>query len=196
MPTLSDVRDLVRADLGDPGGARWSDADLDRHIEHALDELSAAWPREASAALETTAGSRTLSLSSLAGLVEVEAVEYPADAYPPAFVGFQRWESLLTLHVDAEPTGDDATVRYTARHTLDGSGTTLTTFQVEVLVTGASAFAALAESSEVADALTNVGVASERFAGYARARLTAFRQLLHQYGRRNRVRGRRLYVPA
>ena len=76
-------------------------------------------------------------------------------------------------------------------------GTTLTAFQVDVLVTGAAAYAALEQSAYLADRLATGGEAvTDRFGAYGRARLTAFHQLLHQYGRRNRVRGRRAYTPA
>jgi hypothetical protein len=197
MTTLSDVRELVRLEVGeDAGGETWTDAELDRHITRALEELSSAWPREATATLATTAGSRDLSLASLTTLIDVEAAEYPLGAYPPSYVSFGRWKSVLMLHLEAAAAGDDAKLYYTARHTLDGSGTTLDAFQVELLVAGASAYAALERAASTANALTTSGAAPERFAGYARARLTAFRQLLQQYGRRNGVRGRRLYVPA
>jgi hypothetical protein len=197
MTTLSDVRELVRVELGeDAGGESWTDAELDRHITRALEELSSAWPRETTATLATTPGSRDMSLASLTELIEVEAAEYPLGAYPPSYVPFGRWNSVLTLHVEVAAAGDDAKLYYTARHTLDGSGTTLDSFQVELLVAGASAYAALERAASTANALTTAGAAPERFAGYARARLTAFRQLLQQYGRKNSVRGRRLYVPA
>ena len=51
MPTtyLSDLRNQVRKDLHDEdsSGYRWTDAVLNRHIERALAELSAACPRTA-----------------------------------------------------------------------------------------------------------------------------------------------------
>ena len=100
------------------------------------------------------------------------------------------------LHVDTEPDGGDAILFYTARHTLDGAGTTLDSFQCELVVAGAAAYAALERSSSLSNVLATGDGAPERFASYARARLTAFHQLLRQYGRKNAVRGRRLYVPA
>jgi hypothetical protein len=197
MTTLADVRSRVRTELGETaGGEAWADDELDRHIQRALEDLSIAWPREQKATVATTAGSRDLSLSGLSGLVEVEAVEYPVGLYPPASIGFGRWNATLTLHVDTLPAGEDAAVYYTARHTLDGSGTTLDAFQLELLAAGASAYAALERSASLSNQLVTAGDSPERFAAYARARLTAFRQLLQQYGRKNAVRGRRLYVPA
>jgi len=198
MTTLADVRDRVRKDLHDTDGAayRWSDAQLDRHIDHALSELSLAIPRERTATLATTDGSRELALGGLTDLIEVTAVEYPADAFPPAYVGFATWAGTLTLHTPFVPDGSDATVHYHARHTLDGSGTSLSAEQVDLLVTGASAYAALEQSVFATDLVTTGADVAERYATWGRARHTAFRQLLQQYGWRNRVRARRMYVPA
>ncbi len=200
MPTtLTDVRDRIRKDLRDTDAAayRWTDAQLDRHIDHGMSELSAAMPQELTATPATTAGSRELSLVSLVNLVEVEAAEYPTGEYPPAYIGFSTWTTTLTLHTETAPTGGNAKLYYTARHTLDGAGTTLTTFQVDILVTGAAAYAALEQSAFATDRLMTGGEGTaERLASYGRARLTAFQQLLFQYGRKNRLRARRAYTPA
>lgn len=198
MTTLADIRDRVRKDLRDTDSAayRWSDAQLERHIDHALSELSLAMPQEKVATLATTAGSRELSLAGLAGLIDVEAVEYPAGRVPAVFTGFATWAGALVLHSEQLPAGDNAKLYYTARHTLDGSGTTLTAEQVDLLATGASAYAALEQSVYAVDRLATGADVAERYSAWGRARLMAFQQLLHQYGRRNRVRQRRLYVPA
>ena len=88
MTTLTDIRARVRTDLHDEdaGEYRWFSAELDRHISHALRELSLAVPVESKATLTVSAGSRDLSLLSLAGLVLVESVEYPAGLFPPSYV--------------------------------------------------------------------------------------------------------------
>jgi len=190
---------MVRKDLHDTDAAnyRWTDSQLDRHIEHALAEVSAAMPQEKTATLAVTPGSRDLSLTSLTDLIEVEAVEYPLLQYPPSYAGFSAWGTTLTFESDVSPTGGNAKLYYAARHVLDGSGTTLSPFQVEMTVAGAAAYASLEQSAHTTDRLTTGGGAvPERYAAYARARLTAFQQLLYQYGRKNRVRRRRMYVPA
>ncbi len=61
---------------------------------------------------------------------------------------------------------------------------------------GAGAYAALEIAAFTIDRLTTNERVAQQYADWGRARLTAFHQLLHQYGRRNRVRGRRAYVPA
>ncbi len=196
MVTLSDVRDRLRQDLSDTTSERWPDDQLDRHIAHALADLSLAIPRELTATLATTAGSRDLAVDSLEGLVEIEAVEYPVGEFPPVYAGFSTWGATLALHLETAPDGSDAKLYYTAVHTLDDDGSTLADLLVDILLTGAGAYAALELASATTNSLTLDAEASEHYAAWARARLTAFRQLLHTYGRKNRVRQRRLYIPA
>jgi len=196
MVTLTDVRERVRRDLSDTESAGWPDEQLDRHIEHALSELSLAMPQELSDLVATTAGSRDLDVSELSGLIEVEAVEFPAGEFPPAYTGFATWGETLTLHLGALPDGTDAKVFYAAAHTLDEEGSTLAHHHVDILVTGATAYAALELAAGSTGVVNLDPKAAERYAAWSRARLTAFRQLLHTYGRKNRLRGRRMYVPA
>ena len=80
--------DRLRKDLSDVAEERWPDDQLDRHIEHALAELSLSIPQELTATIATTPGSRDVSVASLVGLVEVEAVEYPVGQFPPNYQGF------------------------------------------------------------------------------------------------------------
>lgn len=199
MTTLADIRSRVRTDLHDTtsGAHRWNDDDLDRHIARALDDISRAIPREDSATLATIPGSRDLSLATLTGLIAVEAVEYPAGEYPPTYVAFATWEGVLTLHSQAEPAGSDARIFYAARHTLDGSGTTLPGYLEDLVATGASAYAALEWSAYAIDSLNTGGEGVARqYASWARARQTAFQQLLKHHARSRSLRPRRLFVPA
>ena len=199
MTTLADIRSRVRTDLHDTdsGAYRWSDADLDRHIARALDDVSRAIPREQSATLATTTGSRDLSLATLAGLIEVEAVEYPAGEFPPAYAGFTAWAGTLSLHTPTVPNGADAKVHYTALHTLDANGSTLPGHLEDLVAAGAGAYAALEWSAFTIDRLNTGGdEVAKQYASWARARLTAFEQLLKHHARRNAVRPRWLFVPA
>ena len=196
MTTLSDIRTRLRQDLGDPDSLRWDDDALDRHIARALSELSLAIPRELTATLETTPASRELSLASLEGLLEVEAAEYPVDHFPPSYVRFATWEGTLTLHTALAPDGGGARLYYTAVHSLDDTESTLPLHLEEVLTTGAAAYAALELASSSTAQLNVNGDTPATYAGWARARLTAFHQLLGTHARKNRVRTRNLYVPA
>jgi hypothetical protein len=193
---LSDVRDRLRQDLSDVAEDRWPDEQLDRHIEHALGDLSLAIPQELTLLMATTSGSRDLVIGDIEGLVEVEAVEYPVGQFPPSYVGFSTWGTTIALHVDSAPDGSDAKLYYTAVHVLDDEDSTLADSQVDILITGASAYAAQELAAGRTDVLTTDPAAAERYAAWSRARLTAFRQLLHTFGRKNRVRSKRLYAPA
>jgi hypothetical protein len=197
MTSIDDIRDRIRIDLHDTdsGAYRWSDDALDRHIEHALEEISLAIPQELRTTIATTPGSRDLDISSLDGLIAVERVEFPAGLTPVCFVPFTRWASTLTFDAGRDPAGEDAAIFYTARHVLDGDGSTLPLFLEDLVATGASAYAVLEQSVATVDTLNTGGQAPEVYAAWARARLIAFRQLLMQYGRDNRVRSRRL-LPA
>jgi hypothetical protein len=183
MVTLSDVRDRLRQDLSDVAEDRWPDDQLDRHIEHALGDLSLAIPQELTLLMATMSGSRDLAIGDIEGLVEVEAVEYPVGQFPPSYVGFSTWGTTIALHVDSAPDGSDAKLYYTAVHVLDDEDSTLADSQVDILITGASAYAAQELSAGRTDVLTTDPAAAERYAAWARARLTAGRQLLHTVGR-------------
>ena len=199
MTTLADIRDRTRTDLHDtdPASQRWTDTELDRHIAHALSDLSLAIPRELTATIATTPGSRELSIAPLSGLLEVEYVEYPGGLFPPCRVRFTRWGDTLLLEMATAPDGSGAVISYVARHTLDVTGSTLPAQFEDLLVMGATAYAALEQSAAVIDRLNTGGAAVPgEYADWARARLTAFGQLLRQHARANRVRARSLISPA
>ena len=119
MTTLTEIRARVRTDLHDEDAAdyRWASTELDRHIFHALREMSLAMPVEGKAALSVTAGSRDIDLSSLTGLVLVDSVEYPAGQSPPTFTEFRVWGDTLTLLVERVPAKASRPWSITARST-------------------------------------------------------------------------------
>ena len=71
-------------------------------------------PRELTATIATTDGSRDIAIDGIGGMIEVETAEYPLEQFPPAIIGFSVWGSVLSLHSPAEPDGDDAKLYYTA----------------------------------------------------------------------------------
>lgn len=192
---LSEMRTRVRQDLRDLDEAdyRWSDDELDRHIGHAVRELGLAVPLEAKAALTTSAGSRDLSVASLTDLVAVEAVEYPADEYPPIHAPFKLWGDTLTLLVDGAPSGGErVNVYYGKLHTLDASSSTVPASLEELVAIGAEGYAAL-EWASFATNRVNVGGADvwRHFRDWGQERLDAFRRGLADSGAR--LRTGRLY---
>src|SRR3972149_66895 len=80
-----DLRTRLRQELHDEDSAnyRWTDAGLNRHIDRAVRELSAVWPRERKTTAQTAAGSREVSVT-LDQLVRVEAGGDPTGEGPPA----------------------------------------------------------------------------------------------------------------
>ena len=196
---LTEMRTRVRRDLRDtdPADERWSDDELDRHIERAVRELSLAAPLEAVATLTTASGSRDLDVSALAARVSIDAVEYPAGQYPPSYAAFSSWGDTLTLVVDRAPhAGERATVYYSALHTLTDEASTLPAALEEIVATGAGGYAAL-EWASFATNRVNAGGADtwRHYHIWAQERLAAFARALAKHGRERRVRSRQLYRP-
>jgi hypothetical protein len=197
---LSEMRTRVRRDLHDedPANERWTDDEIDRHIERAVQELSLAVPLEAKTPLTTIAESRGLDVSGLSDLVALEAIEYPVDRYPPSYVPFSLWADTLTLLVDDVPlTAQPVNVYYGKMHTLDPSTSTIPPHLEELVATGAAAYAAL-EWASFATNRINVGGEDvwRQYLTWGQERLAAFSRTLAKHSRRNAVRVRRLYAPA
>ena len=194
MTTLSDIRDRVRSNLRDlePDAARWSDAELDRHISRALADVSLAAPLEATTTVRTTAGSRELSTGILPNFFELEAVELPVDAFPRRFVPFSLWAGTITLDLPSPPGGEMARIRYLARHTLDDETSTLPEALDDVLATGAAGHAAIAWAAFAIDRLNAGDEVAERFRTWGEARLAGFHAELRSHGRPRRLRSGKL----
>ena len=197
LPTL---RARLRTDLHDEDSQnyRWTDGELDRHIQHAVREFSLALPLEAQTTLTTTAGSRELSVSSLSDLVAIEAVEYPAGEYPASYVRFSAWLNTLTLLMDRIPGGgEDVKLYYTMLHTIDSMSSTVPSRFEDVIAAGAAGYAAV-EWASFATNRVNVGGQNvwREYLTWGRERLAEFQRSLARHGRRNAVRVRRLYAPA
>jgi hypothetical protein len=195
--TLAQLRALVRQDLHDEDAAayRWTDAVLDRHITRAMNEYSLHAPREQKTTLSTAAGSRDVSVASLANLIEIEAVEWPTGEFPPRRVAWSQWQDTITLDVVNEPNAvEDVNVFWTAMHTLDGTGTTIPQSDQDIVAAGAAAYAALDWTSYSVNRLNTGGDdVWGRYKALADERLRYFRAELQRVGRRNAVRVRRMY---
>jgi len=197
---MATMRARLRQDLHDEDASdyRWTDAELDRHIQHALREFSLACPLEAKATLLATAGSRELSLAGLTNVISIEAVEYPTGQYPPSYVRFSVWLDTLTILTEGAPqAGEAVTVYYTQMHTIDATSSTLPPAFEDVVAAGAAGYAALEWSSFSANRVNAGGRDVWRvYLTWAQERLAQFRRSLARHSRRNAVRARRLYAPA
>ena len=196
---LTEMRARVRQDLHDEdaNNYRWTDDELDRHIEHAVRELSLAVPLEAKATPTTTAGSRELSLASLTDLVAIEAVEYQVGEYPPRYVRFSLWGETLTLLIESTPgDGEEVYVYYGKLHTLDETNSTIPSPLEELVAIGAEGYAAI-EWASFATNRVNLGgdQAWRDYLVWGQDRLASFMKGLAKHSRKNVVRCRRLYRP-
>jgi hypothetical protein len=195
---ITEIRADVRKDLHDEDAAayRWTDAVLDRHIGRSVTEYSLAAPLEQRATLTTTPGSRDLSIGSLAGLIAIEAVEWPTGEFPPRRVGWSQWQSAITMDVVNEPSAaENVFVYWLKLHTLDASSSTIPGHHDEIITTGAAGYAALDWTSFATNRL-NIGSSDVwgRYKAFADERLREFRRQLAQLGRANRVQTHQLYT--
>lgn len=197
---LSQMRTRLRQDLHDQDAAnqRWTDAELDRHIQRTVREFSLSAPLEAKSTLTTTAGSRDLAIAGLTDLVAIEAVEFPLGQYPPSYVRFSVWLTTLTLLVDSTPVAaESVNVYHTKLHTIDATSSTVAARFEDVIAGGAAGYAAI-EWASFATNRVNVGGRDvwRDYLTWGQERLAEFQRALARHGRRNAVRARRLYAPA
>jgi hypothetical protein len=195
---LTEMIALVRNDLRDQDSAnyRWTDDELTRHINRAVREFSEEVPLPARATLPTTADSREVDISSLAGRVMVEAVEYPLQSFPPDYQQFTVWGDTLTIISGSEPDGSNCYVYYGTLHSLDAGGSTIPAKYEDIIAAGTGGYAAI-EWAVYAVNRVNVGGAavSREYLEWGNQRLKYFRQELKRLGRKNRVRVSSLYQP-
>ncbi|MGD0794387.1 MAG: hypothetical protein ABR958_02165 [Dehalococcoidales bacterium] len=193
---LAEMIALVRKDLHDEdsGSYRWSDAELTRHIDRAVKELSEKIPLPGRATLATTADSRELDISSLTDRVMVEAVEYPVDMSPPSYQRFSIWGDTLTIISGDEPDGSNCYIYYGTLHTLDAGGSTIPAKYEDLIATGACGYAAV-EAAAGAINKVNVGgnLTSGEFRLWGSERLGMFQERLKRLGRKQRVRAQQLF---
>lgn len=196
---IATLRASLRKELHDEDAAnyRWVDNVLDRHLSRASRELGIVLPREQRTQLDTTAGSREVSLGSLSDLVRIEAVEYPTGQWPARFVQFSVFESTMTLLVEAAPAGVQALNVYWGKlHTLDASVSTLPSVAEDVVVGGAAGYAALEWASFASNRANVAGPAAfDNYQAWGEERLRQFREALRNFGRDARLRNAALYRP-
>ncbi len=197
---LGQMRARVRRDLHDEDASsyRWTDDELNRHMDRAVRELSGTLPREGIATLATSAGSRELSVASLADLVQVEAVEYPTGKYPARYVQFSLWGVALTLLVDQAPSaGEEVRVYYGRVHTLDATTSTIPPQLEDLVAMGAEGYAALEWASYATNRVNSGGPEVwHQYLTWGQEQLARFHQRLAQLSKRASLRALRLYSPA
>jgi hypothetical protein len=194
---IAAFRALIRKDLHDEDSAayRWTDAVLDRHIQRAVAEYSLHHPREQLDIATTVPGSREINISSLAGLLEIEAVEWPVGEFPPRRVGFSQWQTTLTMDVVNEPqTAENVNIYWLRSHLVDATTSSVEAIHDDIICAGAAAYAAF-DWTSFASNRVNIGGEEVwgRYSAFAQERLTYFHDELRRIGRRAAVRVRRMY---
>jgi hypothetical protein len=141
---LEIMRARLRRDLHDEDSQdyRWTDDELNRHIDRAVREFSRACPREQKATIPTSSGSRDISIAGLTDVVIIYAVEYPVDRFPRSLPPFSVYETTITLLGTAVPDGSNCYVYYGKLHTLDSQSSTIPAQHEDLVAAGAAAYAA------------------------------------------------------
>jgi len=195
MPTdIAALRYRLRIDLGEPAVDRWTDDDLDRHIQHAVRDINRVAPREMLATGLTIPdpASRQIDVLSLIDRVSILALEYPVGGYPRRLRHFEVWGDTVTMLTETMPVaGAEVRIYYTARHTVDADGSTLPEYLEDIALVGAAGYAALEYSVYVNNRVTVGGPGvSDRLRLFGNDRLMQFRQDLTAL-RRERLRALR-----
>lgn len=182
MP-LNEIRALVRRELHDEDAQnyRWSDNELNRHLQRAIEEYQLAWPREGSYLLNAAAGVREYDLSAASELMWPEKVWWPyeSDELPPKYVPYRVWGgSLRLLGKEAPKAGDQIRVLYARRHTLTTESSSIPLEHEHIIVMGAAGYAAL-EWANYAIGRVNVSDRTpQQYWEWGAARLGEFRAKL------------------
>ena len=199
MSNLSQLIDLVEMELKDTGNAQWSTDELTAHIRRALRAYNRVQPRRAQGVISATEGEREYSLAGLSGLMDVLEVWHPWDdddpSYPPQRPAWSvLYDGTLRLDVADAPNADgtdDIRVFYTIPHTIDGldgeETSTLDDQGEQVIVLGASAYAASQLAQSLIGTVTVTSQTPDQYSKWAAARMNGFELALEQLRRRANI---------
>lgn len=193
MPSaLATIRARLQIVLDDAGAASWTTAELDAHIQRALEDLSHHVPLEVKATVATSNGSRDVDISALTKRVRIVAVEYPISQWPRVYVRFSVWIDVLTVIDDPIPDGSNCYVYYHTLHTINGTDT-LPEDHEETLIFGAAARACDQQQADATNTLAAGGPASAlNWGSLARHFRTQYEARLHP---KRGLRQTRFYRP-
>jgi len=157
MTTLISLRALVRRDLKDEDAAnyRWTDDEIDRAINKALDDYSLYCPLQVRTTLATTSDSNEVSLATLSDMIDVLRVEHPITNRPYPSRRFSVFASVLTFLDGYLGDGGNCYVYWLQHHSIGTSSTVPTTHEYIVAI-GAAAYALNSQAQYQVD-LANTG---------------------------------------
>jgi len=192
---LTEMRARVREDLQDTDSQnyRWTDDEVDGAIDRAVAEYSLRCPLEQQDDIATTDGNTELGISSLAGLLKVESVEFPVGESPKYMQHFEHWAGHI--YMEDEGDGTDARVRWLKKHTLTAQSTTVPAEHEEVIILGASGYLAMSAAVYTVDRATIAGrYAAINYKAWGKERLDRYDRRLKAVAQGNRVTQRQLYT--
>ena len=192
---LTEMRARVREDLQDTDSQnyRWTDDEVDGAIERVVLEYSLHAPIEQQDDIATTDGDTELDISSLTGLLEVGAVEFPIGQNPKYLQRTEYWADKL--YMEYKGNGQDARVRWLKRHTLDASSPTVPFKHEEIIVLGATGYLAMSASAYTVDRASIAGRhATINYKAWGKERLNRYDNKLKAIAQSNRVIQRQLYT--
>ena len=191
---LVEMRARVREDLQDTDSQnyRWTDDEVDGAILRAVDEYSIHAPIQQQSDIATTDAETELDISTLTGIVKVEAVEFPLGETPRHFQHIDYWAGKLYMQDEGD--GSNARVRWLKKHTLAAGSTTIPVEHDEILVLGATGYLAMSASANTVDRAFIAGhYGTTSYQAWGIERLKRYDIRLRQLAQANRVTQRQLY---
>jgi hypothetical protein len=192
---LVEMRARVREDLQDTDSQnyRWTDDEVDGAILRAVDEYSIHAPIQQQTDIATTNDDNELAISSLSGILKVEAVEFPLGETPRHLQHIDYWAGKLYMQDDGD--GSNARVRWLKKHTLAAGSTTIPVEHDEILVLGATGYLAMSASANTVDRAFIAGhYGTTSYKAWGIERLKRYDMRLRQVDQANRVTQRQLYT--
>jgi hypothetical protein len=185
----------AREDLKDTDDQNyiWTDGEIQSAILRAVDGYSIHAPMQHQDDIATTDDDTVLDISDLPGLLKVESVEFPIGSTPPYYQRFHHWAGML--YMDDQGNGDNARVRWLAKHTIDGDATTIPAEHQEIIVLGATGYLAMSASAYTVDRATIAGHwGTISYKHWGIERLKRYDTALKKIAQGNRVTRRTLYT--
>ena len=178
----TDLKDL------DPTNQLWSDAELQRHLQHAVNDYQRALPRLLQLTFPVIPDStgytawQVIANPLPSNYLYTLRVEYPINNDPRTFIPFREDppnQGGLYFDVGDPPTaGDQMKCWYAGTHQLDNGISTIPTEHEEVIALGALAYAALAASRYSQNRLNASQWTPRGLQAFAIERLTAYQSQL------------------
>jgi hypothetical protein len=194
--TLAELVERAAAELKDSEHLLWSEDDLEQHIRRALAAYNRINPRRLATTLDSAAKTRLYSLEELLGMMQVLDVHYPYNPEDPAYPPSRpQWstpqDGHLHLDVADPPSGAESAkihLFYTTAHTISGlddaEESTLDAQGEEIVVLGATAYAAQQMGGALIGTVTVSGWTPEQYQRLAERRLVLFEAALEGLRRR------------